>query len=598
MITIQGAIQINPVQSRAYTTERADTGFSTASMTVTGYTARDRTSLAAAKETARQLNEMASNYWYRIVHVADSEDNQIDGLYELRGASVTATPATSNSKAALFAVSVTLRRAGGERTGGTNLSRRVRPLAILRANSYSITTTSWFALPVGADGLDLITGNATRASADGSVPLRSGTTAERFVLGGADVSKGECKVWDTGGVADDGSAAPSGWTRVWAADHRFADPRYVAIDNGLLRVSSNPSTGTGSVALRGWLGAAWSAARALNIEASSGTTTFVTALHITELNNYRVVIRQQTLRSTVPFFLTTTLTLERGKTWVLVEQTASSSATLRQSVPSSLNLVARAPTAQRDAAHTGDGTLALTSTEDNWFASVTPAADADGLQVYAAAVETTNTNFYMEATSTMLLQRTSTTSLTAAWGILPHNTVTYPCWEEAEAGTLAGTAALAADAGASGGGNNCVSLPSLTASVRGVATVPQPAPTIIRAWARVKNTGVSASDTVWISIRNVTGAADLVVSTSTFAVLGGSGAWKWISVEANPSTWNGTDVLRVFVARTAAGGGGALLVDAMMLLSIADGQLTYVRDVARQAMTDTHTWEEATTAVW
>lgn len=595
-LLINATVTISPVQSRAFSTERADSGFSTQAMTVSGYT--DRTaSLAAAKEAARQLNEMAANVNYRIVHVADSEDSQYDGLYTLQGASVTATPATSNSRAALFAVQVTLRRAGGGAVGGSNLSRRVRPLAVLRPNSYSITSASWFAVPVGANLLDLV-GGTTRASADGTVPLRSGEVAERFTLAGADVRTGECKVWDTAGVADDGTTAPSGWTRVWSADHRFADPRYLAIDNGLIRVSSNPSAAVGSFGLRGWLGAAWSSARALAVEAPTGTTTFVTALHITELSNYRVVIRQQTLRSAPPYYLTTSLTLERGKTWVLVEQAASSSVTLRQSVASSPLLLARAPTAQRDAAITNDGTLALTSTEDNWVVSAPTTADASGVQTYCANVETTNTNFYMETSSTMLLQRTTTTGLSAAWGLLPHNSVTYPCFVEAEAGALAGTAALTSDAGASGAGNNCVTLPSGTAQLTGAATVPQPGATVLRAWARIKNTGVSASDSVYLSIRNVTGAADLVVGTSTFATLGASGVWKWISIEHNPTTWNGTDVLRVFLARTAAGGGGTLLVDCMVLLTLNDGALGYVRDVARQAMTDTHTWEEVTKGVW
>jgi hypothetical protein len=238
-------------------------------------------------------------------------------------------------------------------------------------------------------------------------------------------------------------------------------------------------------------------------------------------------------------------------------------------------------------------TIALT--DDNWVAMV-PAAGIT-YSGMLAAVSTTNTAFSETGGNPPTLYRTATTGFQCYIGMRQHNATTHPAIEQAEAGSRVGTAALTSDAGASGGGNNCVTLPAVNDEVFGVATVPQPLPTLIRCWARVKNTGVSASDTMFVGIRNQTAGSILAFTSFTFAGLGTTATWKWVSVEWISTGWNGTDLIRPTVRRTAIAGGGTLLVDQYVLLSISNAALTYPKSRANARLTHLHVWDEITTAV-
>jgi hypothetical protein len=602
-LLIMATVSIDPVQSRAFTTTRDDSGFSTPIMTVTGYTDRDRTDLAAAKETARQLNELAANYWYRVVHVADSEDSQYDGYYELQSAAVTATPATSNSKAALFAISVTLRRVGGSGVASPNLQRIVRPTATLIANSWSITSQPWYPIPIGATAF--INGdNKYLSNADGALQaLRNVATYEQYLMSTADVGKGECKVWDTGG-----SSTRANWKRVWAADHAFASAAHCAIDNGLVTyvpLAARPgqheiqcwdssawqtvtsTTGDG-VLFAGTLGAAWNAAT------------------ITQISPWSVTVRYQLGSSTVPISRIKEITLSRGRHLAYYTLTGNTAAridvgvsggsytrfTFNRNTTDNLNDA-------RD--HTVDAAAAVLNTaNDNWVASTSPSTTA----VVIIAIPTTATATVMKSdTGGSFIFTGSVTSLTCMVGAQAYAAGTLAL--EAEAGTRTGTAAVGTLAGSSGGGsNNCVSLPAAGDRIES-ANLSLPAlggaSDTVRAYARCYYIGAFAGDSIQIQIWNQTAGAQLTgaTTTKTFAAIntaiGASSVFFWISCEG--TGWNGTDSLRIRVTHTVASGGATLVVDEWFAITIVGGGLDGPKTIANAALTYMTIWEELTTVV-
>lgn len=595
-LLIGGAVAIDPVQSRAFTTSRDDSGVSTATLTVTGYTDRDRASLAAAKKIARQLNEMAANPAYRTVHVADDEDSQYDGLYDLQGAGVTATPATSNSKAALFAVSVTLRRIGGAGLFGPNLTRQLRAITGLAANSYSITSTPRLALPIGSTSTESA-GVSNRSTKDGSIQLHAG--AYRYTLAGPDYLTGECKLFDTGG-----SAIETDWVRVFGPDHVFANAGHLVLENGLLRIqpmSSRPAS---------WRYWAWTGAAYTELtDAASGDYTFLggtvvtttpTSLLIDEVSPDRIVLTFVFYHTVAPIYLTKSVTLWRGKPLALVELSAPSAGALLCGMVNAgrWTFIKGSPVdgagdmqkpGRDDSVESGDN--ALNAPLDNWVAAFTTMSSTTGTLAVGAwrssalsVIATDGGGFYLSA---------SATSLSVYLGGMKYDTSASQ--SQAEAGGLSAGATLASTvAFGSGAGNNQVSLSALNARLDFNVTA-LPAGTSVLALFRIASDTAVGANTIALRIRNNTAGTDAATQTRTATDFAAANVWYWQAVTA---TWNGTDVIWPYVIMTADAG-GTFYVDQVVWLTLTGGAAElFVDDVAAQALTESIVWHETLRQVW
>jgi hypothetical protein len=592
-LSINGTITIQPVQSRAFTTTRADSGFASQAMTVTGYTDRTAT-LAAAKEVARQLNEMASNYWYRVVHIADSEDSQYDGRYELQGASVTATPTTSNSNAALFAVQVTLLRLGGGSTNGANLTRRVSTVAALNANSYSITGASVIPVPVGA--YPLLTTASTlvsRTGADGFAYGLYTTTwpVVEYTMSGADVNKGECKLWDTG-------SGGSG-VRVWSADHTFANDADVLLDNGLVRIGGTATDGCHFVQVWDQTNGAWTNAVTSDLTTVAGTATHVTRkVTIDELSPWRVTVTWTYSMAVTPFLWSKSVTVERGKYAAKVVITPVAAATIKLR-PMNVRFLLTRRTADtacaRDDTVDAVGTISIAT--DNVIMGFNAIVDD---VLFVASASSTSLTVGLEAGPLEYISTAAAASMTVWLGGIPYDCT--DAYHEAETGSLLGAATTTSTL-SSDSGNSVVQMDALNERVSMVAQNTHPAGTHVIAWFRIASSVAAgagnAGDVFTLGIWNNTAVAS-AASTTTLATNATyyttANALTWLAVEY--TSWNGTDELYPYVSKTSSATAQAFYLDEVVVLTFKGPNADKPDDVGALAMTENYFWESTTRAVW
>jgi hypothetical protein len=595
-VTINGTVVIQPVLTRELTTERDDAGFATATLSLTGYTNRSRADLDAAEEITRQLNEMASNYWYRIVHIADDEDDQYDGMYELLNASVRATPDISNSRAALFGVTVTLRRLGGGGLHGANLTRRVSTVPALQSAAYSHTVLAYVPVPVGAYPLPTSTPSFyTRASEDGTITGISAAAPSplEYGLSGADVDTGECKLYDTG----------SGTLRVWSADHNFASDAHVAMDNGLVKVTATTTDGVHAVQAWDNTNTAWADVTPFGaggdlVSISGGTTHTCRKVVINELSPWRIKVTWHYSTTLTPFLWTKEVTIERGKHLAKVVITPVAAATVTMRPMITTFFMSRRTADINSGYHSTVQTSATLSTAtDNVLVGFNATTD-DVLCV--AAVQATSPAAAV-VSSEQRITATSATSLTVHVG-----GVTYDCVDaqhEAESGTLVGAASTGSGL-ANDSGNSVVTMGALNAGVNLTAQTTLPAGTRVMAWFRigfgVAAASANAGDTLKLAIRNSTAGSD----AATITLLATDATWfatantlVWHAIEY--TSWNGTDALYPYAVKNGSATANTFFLDEVVFLTMnASGNLDKPRDLANLAMTDQHFWESIDRVVW
>lgn len=586
MLTIGGAVTITTIQQRERTTVLTDEGATEPALTITGLISRrSHSTLALARVAERQLHEFA--HWWRVaggVHVDSSEFDVDDGLYEVRNVSTRTEPATGVSHG--ITVSLTLRRLGGTGPGG-NATRRLLPTPTLNTNNFSVTSTPFQALPVGASSHDIVA-SASPGSADGTMGLMASSSPQTYFHDAADYNKGECKVWDTGG-----SATASDWVRVFGPDHVFASAAHCAIDNGLVRLTPIvASPGRHAVAV--WTGAAWTTITDSNGDAvtiGGNAPSAWLSCRIRDITPWRVEVEWPLVPPASPWFPVKRLTLERGRMLAKLVLSAETSAQMGIGIVGSSNgLSAVIPTetqltaaaARAHALDSGAATLNAVTVQPALM-TVTHGGTAMGLLV---AASTSGTDWKKSSLGGIELITTTTASSFTVWiGGLAYDAAKLAV--EAEAATLVATAAITTISGASGGGsNNCVSLPAVSDAVRMAAHRNPPAGTTVLGIARVQNAGTSSSDSIQMQIYNVTAGAALTgsevgVQAST---LGSGGTWKYTTVIG--TGWNGTDNIELRVTRSAAGGGGAIYVDRGWLLTIGNGGYKFARDIGRAALTE------------
>jgi hypothetical protein len=582
-------ITINRISSRGTVTRRGDGGAIERVLTLGGRTSKRFDTLAAAKAIEVQLHELV---WYSRqaggLYVNSSEFDVDDGLYILD--SVDTSTSVDAQTTYIVDVDLSLIRIGG---AGANVQRYVHILPSLQSNSWSVTSTPWYALPVGATNLGPTAGSLGRTSADGAVPVTQSSVSNRYAISGADYNAGECKVWDTAG-----SATPADWVRVYGPDHQFAQPYHCAVDNGLIRfVPLSAAPGTHDLYVYESSGSAWREVGTSTYVLINSTTGVVwQGVQITELTPWRVTIQYRSSFSASPYFAVQTLTLERGRPVALSDYTVPSATTMRQGIIGATNF--RFALGHDTTNNVGDArdddtesaAITFSDTDDNWIAVVGDTADHDVMGIVATRTAT-NTDL-LAGDATAFAQQTSAATLAVYIGGIAYDTANIV--SECEAGSLGGTAATATIASASGGTPNCVSLPSLTAAVTTLNAASPPALSgtaniIVRMYARIQNVGTSASDEAQIRVYNETAANYPANTTKTFSVLGSTGTWKWMSVQY--TAWNGTDTLRAEVRRSVAGGGGSLYADLVVIATIDSG-VDGVRAVARAALTENKVWPE------
>ena len=551
--------------------------------------------LAQAKTTETQIHELA---WYSRaaggVYVDSNEFDVDDGLYRLEEVEASYTPETS--KTFLVDVSLNLIRVGG---ASANLTRTVYVQPTLQSNSWGVTSTPWYARPVGASNLGPVGDSLSRTSADGTITAHQSSSINRYRLNTADYNAGECKVWDTGGSADTAT-----WTRVYGPDHQFASPDYCAIDNALIRF--NPvaaSPGEMDFYIYEASGGAWrEVGTRTYARVASGTALAAwQAVQITELTPWRVTVQWRCSVNVSPFWVVETLTLERGRPVALVDLTVPSAVEMRvglfgaansrftfghNSGSGSTDNLADAYDSDTD---TGFNTI--DDADDNWLGLVGDTADHDVMAIVAARTAT-NSALTTVTGGGAYVSQTGATTLAVYIGGIAYDTANVVA--ECEAGSLGGTAATATVSGASGGTPNCVTLPANGDAVTtlNAGTMPALSGTaniIVRMYARIQNVGVSASDEARLRIYNETATTYPTTVSKTFDVLASTGTWKWLSAEY--TGWNGTDMLRAEVRRSAAGGGGTLYADLVLMVTL-DSATNGIRAVARAALTENKVWPE------
>lgn len=586
---------LDRVASRAPFTRRGDGGIIEAGVVYVCETSRTHSTVAVAKTYEQQLRELV---WYSRhaggVYVDSDEFAADDGLYRLDSVDSDSDPYAQTT--GLLRLTLTLTRIGG---GAANVTRWLHVQPTLQSNSWGVTSTPWYARPVGASNLGPVGDSLSRTSADGTITAHQSSSINRYRLNTADYNAGECKVWDTGGSADTAT-----WTRVYGPDHQFASPDYCAIDNALIRF--NPvaaSPGEMDFYIYEASGGAWrEVGTRTYARVASGTALAAwQAVQITELTPWRVTVQWRCSVNVSPFWVVETLTLERGRPVALYDLSVSSAVEMRvglfgaansrftfghNSGSGSTDNLADAYDSDTD---TGFNTI--DDADDNWLGLVGDTADHDVMAIVAARTAT-NSALTTVTGGGAYVSQTGATTLAVYIGGIAYDTANVVA--EAEAGSLGGTAATATVSGASGGTPNCVSLPTNTAAVTtlNAGTMPALSGTaniIVRMYARIQNVGTSASDEAQIRLYNETAANYPANTTKTFDVLGSTGTWKWISVEW--TGWNGTDTLRAEVRRSVAGGGGTLYADLVLMVTL-DSATNGIRAVARAALTENKVWPE------
>lgn len=616
-ITIQGIATLQPVDSRQVSVTRDDSGVSSTEITVRGRTAKTaagvRLTLAQAREIERQLRELAANRAYARAIYLDSDEHGIDdGLYELTGLTTTVQPDTN--KTFLVDVSLSARRLGGGSTvAGANVARRVYPAPTLQTNSWSITSTPIWALPIGASALDVVD-SVARASADGSIPLVSSSSSTAYALAGADYNKGEVKIWDT-----TGDSVEANWQRVFSPDHTFATIGHCVVENGLIRFKSlHSGTNKACHTIEVRAGGAWvmvtdaTAGDGTQFGAGGIVTDAYDQLLITEITPWRVVMQYRMLRSTSPSFWSKTITLDRGKWLALVELTTAGSAAYAElGMPGSGQrfvvtrpTVVTSPTAYSNGQLLEDdvsardhtvqsGSATLDNGGDNWVATWTgTSATAMGI----GAIRTTSTVIGKSASGGFALSIASTTALRVYLGGVPYDAT--KSWGEAETGqTLDGTAtAVSTLAGASGSGNNQVLLDAVNDGVTftGLARS-TPAGNRLRLWMRVAASAIaSANDNLRVAIYNVTTVTTDTLIDIKANHLTAANTWYWVSLEYG--AWNGNDTMRPVATCTSRGDLTNWYVDQCLFLTIA-GSSDLPDYVANEALTEVRVYHDISAVV-
>lgn len=600
-ITINGTIVLSPVTSRATTTQRDDRGFATTELSVTGYSNRARASLAAAKEVTRQLTEMAANVWYRVVYLADSEDSQVDGRYELRGATVTATPATSNSTAALYAITVTLRRLGGGGAYGPNAGHRVTTLANLTVNSYSYAALAYIPVPISGYPLPTTaTGFFTRTGADGTMNglVTAAASPLAFAMSGDDVDNGECKVWDVLDLAN----LPASWVRVWSADHTFATGSLVAIDNGLVRLGGITG-GDGRHYIQAWdaTNSAWvniaSAAQdgdAPVIGASGSHTS--RQVTIDELSPWRVVVTWTYSLGAAPYVWRKTITLERGKHLAKIVYTPVAAATITVAPLKRTFIVARRTADTASGYHGAVETAASLSTATD---AMLMGFNATTDKVLAVSAVSTTAVTAAVTTSEFRYAAAAATSLTVWVGGVSYDAARAR--SEAEAETLGGGASVIALGGGSGG--QVVQLDAAAEQVTFNTLNGPPTGSRVMAWFRIAHAqsaaAANAGNTLKLAIYNFSIPADaatitLLATNATFFPT--ANTFVWAAVEYNG--WNGTDSLTPYAAKNASASAAGFYIDQAVFLTLNGTNYDRPRDLANLALTDQYFWASVDRLVW
>jgi hypothetical protein len=586
MITVMGQVAITTISQRERTTVVTDDGALAPALTLTGLISRrSHSTLALARVAERQLHELA--HWSRVaggVHIDSTEMDVDDGQYELRNVQTRVTPETGVSIG--IVVSLTLVRLGGAGAGG-NVLRRLLPQATLTANGFAVTSTPRYAMPVSTSALSLVQLQFIN-TADGNVSIIGSTSAQTYYQPAADHNKGEVKVWDTGG-----SATPGDWVRVFGPDHVFASPAHCAIDNGLVRLTPLATAGLHAVAA--WDGTAWvtltsPAQGDYVVIGSAGFVDWITC-RIADVTPWRAEVQWAMSRAVVPWFPTKTYVVERGRPLAKLTVATDTAATVSSGIVGQYDYTLVKQTEATAAAglirdhnvEVAPADLALTGLiAQPMMISVND--DATVMAIMAGAALSGYT-WVKEAAGGMTIGASgAVTSYTAWLGGVAYDATRV--MGEAEAGTRAGTAVVATVAGASGGGsNNCVSLPALNDYVDLTGMTNPPAGSIVCVYARVYNSGVSASDSVLINLRSTaSGALAGSQQTWTAATLGSAGTWKWVSSVA--TGWDGVTAIYPRVLRSAIGGGGSIYVDQVVLVTVSNGGYQYAQDLARAALTD------------
>lgn len=557
---------------------------------------------ATGAERVRMLAELAANADYaRLVTLVDDEDALNNGLYRLESVDAPLLPLDMYRRAV-----IDLTRLGGSGVGG-NVARRLRVAPTLATNAYSISQDVRYALPVGAVALEGQYPATTRSGADGEMRVLTATAGERYLLTAADTNKGECKVWDTGGDAQEAN-----WKRVYGPDHVFADPAHCVIDNSLVRFTPFLTGNRGAHAVAGWSpgAGAWvtvsGSSQGDSFQLGGAVVTEVWShVDIDELSPHRVVVTWTAHRATSPEVYWKRITLRRGQYLAAVAIGGLATAVnIELGLDGGGRFVATRQKGARDTDNDAAATLAdLTTAQqsvapaaDNWLAVWNPALALMGVVATAVAAD-----FIANAVSTGggRMRKVSVTGHTFYLGAIPWSTTRDAA--EAEAGTLVGGAtADPGPAGSSGSGNNTVVLNALNEGVHTSAlqTMDQPGARVI-AYFRVACNSIAASTgNVWtFSIFDGTTHQGAVTKNpSQFAANNG---WEWVSVEWGG--WDGSIAIYPYARKTGSPDATICYVDQMLFLTVngqSNADFRRVRDVATAALTDVRVWEDASRRVF
>jgi hypothetical protein len=234
----------------------------------------------------------------------------------------------------------------------------------------------------------------------------------------------------------------------------------------------------------------------------------------------------------------------------------------------------------------------ITDTYDNWIAEAGDTADHDVMAVLATQTST-NTTLNVAGSGGIYVEQTGAATLTNYIGGIAYDTSKIV--QEAEAAALVGTAATATVGSASGGSPNCVSLPAVNDRVdfTGLGSPPALSGTsgiIIRAYARVRNGGTTATNEMRLQWYNATTAAAVGSATEIGNnTLGTAGTWKWISAEYNG--WNGTDTIYPRVTRIGVSTVDTIHVDLGLSVTIDSGP-DGAKSIANDGLTENTVWPE------